>query len=946
MSARRGSAGSARRAFIRRMNTNNADKNREGGAKQVSAKALLRKLNANLSETKMQLDELGTPVPLSAEKSNTEPLTGRRSFDDSGAGGWPATDTGARAAAQRTSDNAWRASYENAVPDKNTTAVPEDGYYGAQTEPAKSRSGTDYGSRSQTNTSDRPGRIVYRFRRTSKKVLQTSPGKGTYVGKDKLSDKKTQAVPRDDAPTKQIDRVDTAAEDQNADVMALMKKYLSEDEYQRYLKRHGEIEQPDTEEFEAAQAEPVAEPAEAGALSEHDRTQIEAETTELSQEDIDIKKRIRDAENYVRSITDNPPPTGHEDEKPGETEFDETDVNLMIAFGMEDELANTLGIDRVNQIEATLARDIVQYDKAAESGERKAKDTFEFTSNDQAKGIFRGYKLAYRKLLLRLLVCVIVMAVAFLYENISVLGGELPAPLDSTVYPVTNIMIDLQLVAICGMLVWRSLAEGTVSLFRMKPMPSSVLSVVMALTLVYDILMCFTGIRPDGIRLYGFPAILCVFLSLLGEYYNLRREILGFNIAASKRVKYAVDRLEPEDAVLETEAFGEYMPESPSIFRVSRANFIDGFYRRTAGYSKNKSIIGAIIPLVVIVSAVFFVAAYYVTKDPVDSLTTAFLVFMMCMPASAFVLYSYPMFKASTAAFELESAIIGEASVDEYTAASAITFDDKDVFPSTGVKVRSVKVYGNNRIDQVIYNAASIFNTAGGSLADVLDIATIDLGHSDDVEILDVEADGLEATVNGAHIYLGRAPYLRRNSFVPVRDADDEEIESSGEISIMYMVVGDEVAAKMYVQYHIDPDFEFMLKQLYGAGVCVGIKTSDPNIDDRMLGMRIKLDKYPVKVLKCRNLNDTNETKPRVDSGIVSKSSVKALLQTLAYCDKVQHITKTNIVIKLFAILIGILLSAFLLALGLSAGVMSFYVALYQLFWILPMIIISKLFIN
>lgn len=932
---RRGSAGAARRAFIRRMNTNNADKNREGGAKQVSAKALLRKLNVSLSETKMQLSELGASVPLSAEKSDTESLTGRRSFGDTG--GRTAADTAVRAS-QRSADNA--------------SSVPQVGYSGVQTEPAKTRSGADSGSLSQSGYADKPGRIVYRFRRTSKKSLQTSPGKGTVVVSDKASDKKTQAIARDDAPTKQIDRVDAVTEDQSADIAALMKKYLSEDEYQRYLKRHSraaqpDAAQPDAAEFEAAQSEPVTEPADTGALTEHDRAQIEAETSELSQDDIDIKKRIRDAENYVRSITDNPPPTGNEGDKPGETEFDETDVNLMIAFGMEDELANTLGVDRVSQIEATLARDIVQYDKAAESpGERKAKETFEFTSVNQAKGIFRRYKLDYRKLLVRMLVCIIVMAVAFLYENITVLGGELPAPFSSTVYPVTNIMIDLQLVAICGMLVWRSIAEGTVSLFKMKPVPSSVLSVMMALVLVYDVLMCFAGIRPDGIRLYGFPAILCVFLSLLGEYHNLRREILGFNIAASKRVKYAVDRLQPEDAVLETEAFGEYMPESPSIFRVSRTNFIDGFYRRTAGYSKNKSIIGAIIPLVVIVAAIFFVAAYYITKDPVDSLTTAFLAFMMCMPASVFVLYSYPMFKASTAAYELESAIIGEASVDEYTSASAITFDDKDVFPPTGVKVRSVKVYGNNRIDQVIYNAASIFSAAGGSLADVLDVATIDLGHSDDVEILDVDADGLEATVNGVHIYLGRAPYLRRNSFVPVRDADDEEIESSGEISIMYMVVADEVAAKMYVQYHIDPDFEFILKQLYGAGVCVGIKTSDPNIDDRMLGMRIKLDKYPVKVLKCKNLSETNETKPRVDSGIVSKSSVKALLQTLAYCDKVQHITKTNIVIKLFAILIGILLSAFLLGLGLSAGVLSFYVALYQLFWILPMIIISKLFIN
>ena len=70
--ARRISAKSALRVFIRRMNTNNADKNKESGAKQVSAKALMRKLNAGMSEAKMQLDELGGPFdsPGRTEKSS------------------------------------------------------------------------------------------------------------------------------------------------------------------------------------------------------------------------------------------------------------------------------------------------------------------------------------------------------------------------------------------------------------------------------------------------------------------------------------------------------------------------------------------------------------------------------------------------------------------------------------------------------------------------------------------------------------------------------------------------------------------------------------------------------------------------------------------------------------------------------------------------------------
>ena len=327
------------------------------------------------------------------------------------------------------------------------------------------------------------------------------------------------------------------------------------------------------------------------------------------------------------------------------------------------------------------------------------------------------------------------------------------------------------------------------------------------------------------------------------------------------------------------------------------------------------------------------------------SMSTAYIALIFTMPMSALITFSYPFFRASHEAFGMDSAIIGDGSLDEYSEASVVSFEDKDVFPSTGVKVKSVKVYGDNRIDRVIFNAASLFRVIGGPLSDVLDIATLELGHTDDVEIVETDADGIEAVVGGHHIYMGKEDYLRRNRFIPVRDDDDEAVENGGKISIMYMVEDGEVAAKLYVEYMIDPDFEFVIKRLYKAGVCVGIKTFDPNINDRMLNMRIKLAKYPVKILECRNLDDITRTAENVDSGIVSKSSSKSLLQTLLLCDKVLHVIKTSVMVKAIAMIIGAVITGVVLFLGIVPEVSSIYAALYQIFWILPVIVIAKLFI-
>jgi len=160
------------------------------------------------------------------------------------------------------------------------------------------------------------------------------------------------------------------------------------------------------------------------------------------------------------------------------------------------------------------------------------------------------------------------------------------------------------------------------------------------------------------------------------------------------------------------------------------------------------------------------------------------------------------------------------------------------------------------------------------------------------------------------------------------------------------MVSNDEIIAKMYIQYMVDPDFEFTLKQLYKAGMCVGIKTFDPNINDRLLNMRIPASKYPVKLLRCRDLSDVNVTMPKADSGIVSKNSPRCLLQALAMCGKVLHVEKTSIVIKGISVFLAILIMVFLLVFGQVASVSGLYIALYQLFWIIPTYIMAKLYIK
>ncbi len=622
--------------------------------------------------------------------------------------------------------------------------------------------------------------------------------------------------------------------------------------------------------------------------------------------------------------------------------FDETDANLMLAFGMEDELEKAMGKENADRLRSDMEKSIPEDQiKKKKVREEKPGELREFITPAEAKGIFENYKTAFGKNALSLFAMAAVVIVLFFYENIITLGGHLPDALNPVYYPVVNVMVGLQFLFIGAGIAYRSLIKGIRGLIDRKPVPESFIPLILLVSVIFAVCVCFFS--PDFTPVtFNFPASLCLFFAVLNERMDLRREIMSFNIISSKRTKFALEKLELGDAELETKAFDKFLPKQPAVFKINKTGFIDGYFRRTKAYPSTKLVLKAFIPASAAIAAASLVMGAILLRDWQSAVMLAYTAFFFSLPATVFIAFGLPAFRASKLAFAENSAFVGESALDEYTTAGSISFDDREVFPTAGVKLRSVKVFGSGRIDTVIYNVASIYSVLGGPLSDVLNVATADLGRSEDTEILSVDNEGVEALVDGKHLYAGKADYLRKNGYVPVSDPDDEEIVSGGEISIMYLVCDDEVIAKLYIRYRIDPGFEVTVKRLYKSGICVGIKTVDPNINDEMLSTKIKLAKYPVRVLKYSDISGSRRGSDRTDSGIVSKKSAKALLSVFTLCDRIKHVTKTNIAVDIITMITGLAVCIATAVIGSVVSVPSLYVALFQLFWLIPVYLMSK----
>ncbi len=623
--------------------------------------------------------------------------------------------------------------------------------------------------------------------------------------------------------------------------------------------------------------------------------------------------------------------------------MDEKDISLWVALGMEEQLDKKMGAGAAAKAAGRLEDEQREYAR-----QQKRALEYEYTDRSQIPQIAEAYKFALRSLKIKMIAASILTVLLFFFENITLFGVQFSGALDPAVYPVVNIMMSLQLLLLVCALAYEQIFAGFTNLFTMRPTPESVLSVMSVFAVVYSAILAI-GANPaaEGAAepvLYNFPVAVIALLSLIFTYFNTKREAFSFNIVSSKRPKFVFDRIPASENAVESRAFGATDENSPDILRITRTDFVDGYFARSGAILNTTRVyVGAMLSCVAAVAVLMAVFAMIGGSGSKDAFTIAYLTVIGVVPASMFFTYSYPFYKANREAYEYDSTIVGEPSLEEYAGASIVSFDDKNVFPSFSVKVQNIKIYNNNRIDRVLYYASSAFSAAGGPLADVFSLATMEMEHSADVSIVSAGVGYLETNVDGKQILFGRSDVLTELGHeVPV-EVVEEDSYVQGDLSILYMMRDGALIAKMYIRYGMDADFEFILRQFTKGGTCVCVKTLDPNIDEEMIFSKVRGKRYPLKIV--RNTEGC-ESLERADSGIVTRGTTKSLLQVLSYCDMVLSVKGTNTVISIVSAIVSLIVLIIVMMSQNVGALKSWMVAASQIFWVLPGMLTTKLFIK
>ncbi len=144
----------------------------------------------------------------------------------------------------------------------------------------------------------------------------------------------------------------------------------------------------------------------------------------------------------------------------------------------------------------------------------------------------------------------------------------------------------------------------------------------------------------------------------------------------------------------------------------------------------------------------------------------------------------------------------------------------------------------------------------------------------------------------------------------------------------------------------MDSDIDSILKQFSGNGLYACVRTFDPNISEDMGAKKLSMKKMPLKIVRYADPEEVVSYEAKADSGLVTCGSQKSLLQVISYCGKVLRTRKTHVALAVMSILVSAAIMTILLLANLLPGLTPLTITLYQLVWLVPALITSRVFIR
>ncbi len=538
---------------------------------------------------------------------------------------------------------------------------------------------------------------------------------------------------------------------------------------------------------------------------------------------------------------------------------------------------------------------------------------------------------------------VLLLAIGSLIFDFAVSAGNGPAFLQPGKYTTVFSLISLQFMCFCVMAGFDDLCKGMKNLFSGRPTPESTAFLTVCAVGIHAIVTSiFLSGNTQAVTFCSVGSFAILMMQLY-KYLKLRSIVMSFQVVSLKDTKYIANKCGSD--CKEASVFSDYISEKSEILHLDGCEFVEGFFKNTCAVSKNDRSVPLMSALSMVVSAVIFALVYI----RLGNLYSAFSCFVCCFaglaPLSVFICNALPMFFAQKRVFRLRSAIIGETACEKFNSAAVMSFDDTLIFPSRGVKVVKIRAFGNYKIDESVIIMSKVFKTVGGPLSTAFEnMISASEAVGGGAVLKSVNADGFTVYADGKEYIVGTRSYVSFYGLeTPADEYDTNFISNAG--SVLYLAHKDELISKFYIKYTINNRFEELLKVLYKEGICAGIRSVDPCINNDLVIANVPTTKCPVSVVKDKAMPKIPQKRAQSrEATIVSASTATGFLHTFVVSSKLKQLFGANYVLKVLGFLATAACFLSFALTGNSEKISLFSAMIMQVIWMLPVVVISAFY--
>lgn len=374
--------------------------------------------------------------------------------------------------------------------------------------------------------------------------------------------------------------------------------------------------------------------------------------------------------------------------------------------------------------------------------------------------------------------------------------------------------------------------------------------------------------------------------------------------------------------------------EGLTLMKSSRS--ADGFIHRAEESAPGEAVYTVLSPYLIVLGIVLSLLAGVLSGrfDSIAHILAA--IFAALVPVSVIISFSLPFRTVAQRLFSRGIAIAGWSGVSDIGRSAHMIITDEDVFPPKTVQVGDIRILEGAYPQKVISAAASVVIASGSCLAPVF-AQLLEKHHCRQIPVEQfscAKTGGLTARVDGEEVMVGGADFVNLRG---IRLSEKLSKQDS-----LFVVISGQLVGIIHIIYTPVKSVQNALVELLRSKQDASFAVRDSNITPVMLHEKFKISTDGFHFPSYAKRYAMSAAEPGEEThvaGVMARRGLGSFVRIASLGKRLYGAVRALIVLSIAAAVLGVGAMFLLLAMGSFDAATVSNLILYQLLWLIPVIV-------